>query len=226
MPTLVLANRSSFDCLFQQSPNYHILCTFGCLYFPFLHLCNNHKLDFCSSPCVFFGYSSFHLGYRCFDIVSQCIYIFRHVHFKGFHSSPHPTRHYLLSKSAPFPIVHHSYNPSPSLSTSALPPFFTHPPHPLPFTCPLSHACLSNHYAPGTACKSISLSFLHNTSVSVGTIFSSSSSSPYLANVKVATDFSSIVSLIFAASPLFATNSPSTPSVGLNSMVDLSSYLL
>jgi hypothetical protein len=38
-------------------------------------------LDFRSSPCVFFGYSSSHLGYRCFDIASHCIYISRHVRF-------------------------------------------------------------------------------------------------------------------------------------------------
>jgi hypothetical protein len=36
MPTLVLANRSPFDCLFQRSPDYHFLRTFGCLCFPFL----------------------------------------------------------------------------------------------------------------------------------------------------------------------------------------------
>jgi len=77
MPTLVLANRSSFDCLFQRSPDYHFLCTFGCLCFSFLP----YKLDFCSSPCVFFGNSSFHLGYRCFDSASQRIYISRHLYF-------------------------------------------------------------------------------------------------------------------------------------------------
>jgi len=80
MPTLVLANRSSFDCLFQRSPDYHFLCTFGCLCFSFLPY-NNHKLDFYSSPCVFFGNSSSHLGYRCFDSASQRIYISRHLYF-------------------------------------------------------------------------------------------------------------------------------------------------
>jgi hypothetical protein len=42
---------------------------------------HNHKLDFCSSPYVFLGYSSFYLGYRCFDLASQWIYISRHVYF-------------------------------------------------------------------------------------------------------------------------------------------------
>jgi histone deacetylase 1/2 len=57
------------------------LRTFGCLCFPFLRPYNNHKLDFRSSPCVFFRYSSSHLGYRCLDIASHCIYISRHVSF-------------------------------------------------------------------------------------------------------------------------------------------------
>jgi len=81
MPTHVLAHRSLFDCLFQRSPGYHFLRTFRCLCFSFLRPYNNHKLDFCSSPCVFFGYSSSHLGYRCFDIASHRIYIYRHVRF-------------------------------------------------------------------------------------------------------------------------------------------------
>ena len=81
MPTHILANRSPFDCLFIRSPDYHFLRTFGCLCFPFLCPYNNHKLDFRSSPCVFLGYSSSHLGYRCFDIASEHIYISRHVRF-------------------------------------------------------------------------------------------------------------------------------------------------
>jgi len=81
MPTLVFTNRSSFDCLFQRSPDYHFLRTFRCLCFPFLPPYNNHKLDFCSSPCVFFVYSSSHLGYQCFDIESHHMYISRHVRF-------------------------------------------------------------------------------------------------------------------------------------------------
>jgi len=81
MPIPVLANRSSFDCLFLRSSDYRFLRTFGCLYFSFLLPYNNHKLDFRSSTCVFLGYSSLHLGYRCLDIASQHIYISRHVCF-------------------------------------------------------------------------------------------------------------------------------------------------
>jgi histone deacetylase 1/2 len=40
-----------------------------------------HILDFRSSPCVFLGYSSSHLGYRCLDLESHRIYFSRHVRF-------------------------------------------------------------------------------------------------------------------------------------------------
>jgi histone deacetylase 1/2 len=75
MPTLVLQNQSPFECLFNRTPNYDFLCTFGCLCFPVLRPYHAHKLDFRSSPCVFLGYSSFYLGYHCLDLASQRIYI-------------------------------------------------------------------------------------------------------------------------------------------------------
>jgi len=57
------------------------LCIFGCLCFPFLHSYHTYKLDFCLSPCVFLGYNFSHLSYHYLDLVSQCIYISRHVCF-------------------------------------------------------------------------------------------------------------------------------------------------
>jgi hypothetical protein len=30
---------------------------------------------------LFLGYTSSHLGYRCLDLASQCIYVSHHVHF-------------------------------------------------------------------------------------------------------------------------------------------------
>jgi hypothetical protein len=81
MPTLVLQNKSSFECLFRCTPDYNFLCTFGCLYFPFLRPYHAHKLDVHSSSCVFLGYNSSHLGYRCLDLASHRIYVYRHVCF-------------------------------------------------------------------------------------------------------------------------------------------------
>jgi hypothetical protein len=49
--------------------------------FLFLRPYHAHKLDFCSSTCVFLGNSSSHLGYRCLDLASQRIYVSCHVCF-------------------------------------------------------------------------------------------------------------------------------------------------
>jgi len=81
MPTLVLENKSLFDCLFQWYLDYHFLRTFRCLCFMFLHPYYTYKLEFCSSLYVFSRYSSSYFGYRCFDIAAQHIYISCHVHF-------------------------------------------------------------------------------------------------------------------------------------------------
>ncbi|GJV35757.1 retrovirus-related pol polyprotein from transposon TNT 1-94 [Tanacetum coccineum] len=37
-------------------------------------------MDFCSTPCVFLGYSPSHHGYRCLDISTERLYIARHWH--------------------------------------------------------------------------------------------------------------------------------------------------
>ena len=39
------------------------------------------SLDFRSTPCVFLGYSTSHVGYRCLDLSSKQIYLARHVQF-------------------------------------------------------------------------------------------------------------------------------------------------
>ena len=81
MPTSVLQNKSPFETLFHQPPNYGFLRTFGCLCFLFLRPYNAHKLDYRSTPCVFLGYSSCYLSYRCLELSSNHIYISRHVRF-------------------------------------------------------------------------------------------------------------------------------------------------
>ena len=70
-----------FKCLFCRTPDNDFLRIFRCLYFSFLRPYHAHKLDFCSSLCVFLGYSSSHLGYRCLDLTSQRIYVSHHVRF-------------------------------------------------------------------------------------------------------------------------------------------------
>jgi len=81
MSTLVLQNQYSFECLFHRTLNYNFLSTFRCLCFPFLLLYYAHKLNFHSSPCVFLGYNSSHLGYHCLNLTSQRVYVSFHVRF-------------------------------------------------------------------------------------------------------------------------------------------------
>jgi len=81
MPTPVLNNKTPFECLLKSTPDYAFLRTFECLCFPSLCPYNAHKLDFRSTPCVFLGYSTLHVGYRCLDLSSKRIYLARHVRF-------------------------------------------------------------------------------------------------------------------------------------------------
>jgi hypothetical protein len=81
MPTPILNHKTPFEYILKSTPDYPFLRTFRCLYFPFLHPYNAHKLDFCSSTCVFLGYNTSHLGYCCLDLSSKHIYLARYVRF-------------------------------------------------------------------------------------------------------------------------------------------------
>ncbi|GKA56514.1 putative RNA-directed DNA polymerase [Tanacetum coccineum] len=81
MPSRTSTNKSPFEHIFKQSPDYSILCVFGCLCFPHLRPYNRHKMDFRSTPRFFLGYSTSHHGYRCLDISTERLYIARHVRF-------------------------------------------------------------------------------------------------------------------------------------------------
>jgi hypothetical protein len=139
----------------------------GVSIFPFLQHCNNHKLDFRSFPCVFLGYNSSHLGYRCFDIASQRIYISCHARFHEhvflFDNSKQ------ITKVSSTPPTQTATNILPNLLHSplfpthtALPPQTAHPPQHSPLSYPSSHACLSNHCTADTTCKSVTPTFLRD----------------------------------------------------------------
>lgn len=76
-------NKSPFENLFNKPPSYSLLRVFGCLCFP--HVCdfNKHKFDYRSIPCVFLGYSSAHLCYKCIDRIGK-VYISNHVQFEEY----------------------------------------------------------------------------------------------------------------------------------------------
>jgi len=189
---------------------------------------------------VYFGYSSSHLGYRCFDIASQRIYIYHHVRFYEhvfpFDNSEQITKVLVTTHTqhatALLPNLIHSplfttytapHNPS---STFSLPPPTTKTLQPPPFPCPSSHACLSNHSATSPGCKSISFTLQHDAFTGVRTPYGSSSTSPYLACVQAVTESTSADYPVAAPSPLLVADSPTASSAGLNLVVDFSSYLL
>lgn len=160
MPTLVLQNKSPFACLFDRTPDYNFLHIFGCLCFPFLRPYHAHKLDFRSSPCVFLGYSSSHLGYRCLDLESDRIYISRHVRF---HESVFPFRKSEQVTTTPIPSTTPTYLPSlqppPCLPTHSQITRNTNPSLPVVSADPASpsrtailspHACHSTDFCAGT----------------------------------------------------------------------------
>lgn len=81
LPSVCTNGLSPFDLVHHSKPDYSFLKAFGCLCFPHLRTYNKHKFDFRSKPCVFLGYRSNHLGYRCLDYSTGRIYIARQVRF-------------------------------------------------------------------------------------------------------------------------------------------------
>ncbi|WJX51857.1 hypothetical protein P8452_38021 [Trifolium repens] len=67
--------------LFNQSPNYTKLKTFGCLCYPWLAPYAQNKLVPKSQPCIFLGYCPTQSAYLCFNPVTHKLYTSRHVQF-------------------------------------------------------------------------------------------------------------------------------------------------
>lgn len=81
LPTPTLQFKLLFTCLFHTSPNYSKLQVFGYLCYLLLRPYTCHKLESHSKPRVFIGYSNIHNAYKCFDVQSNKVFIFRHVIF-------------------------------------------------------------------------------------------------------------------------------------------------
>jgi histone deacetylase 1/2 len=158
MPTLVINNKTPFECLLKSSSDYVFLRTFGCLCFPFLCPYNAHKLDFCLFACVFLGYSNSHLGYRCLDLSSKHIYLARHV---WFHENVFPldkTEHIAIPPKHPsaatIPVTLH-HPPPPSHALPPLPPIPPSAPLPLSACCYHDHSSSTSSNSPHSHASSI-----------------------------------------------------------------------
>ncbi|GJV51316.1 ribonuclease H-like domain-containing protein [Tanacetum coccineum] len=79
LPSTAINNEIPYTRLFGTNPDYSLLRTFGCLCYPHLH--TNHKLEPRATPSIYLGQASNHRGYRCLDLKTNKIIIFRHVTF-------------------------------------------------------------------------------------------------------------------------------------------------
>jgi hypothetical protein len=70
-----------FTKLLNKTPNYRDFKVFGCLYFPYLRPCNDHKFQPRSLLCVFIGYALSQKDYKCLKLSSQRVFASRHVPF-------------------------------------------------------------------------------------------------------------------------------------------------
>ena len=82
MTTPLLHNKSPYEVIFNILPDYKLLRTFGCLCYPHLRPYSLYKLNTRSERCIFLGYSSIHLGYRCLSLSSNKLFISRDVIFE------------------------------------------------------------------------------------------------------------------------------------------------
>jgi hypothetical protein len=81
LPSKVIHDSIPLERLFDQKLDYSFLRVFGCSCWPHLRLYNSRKLQFRSKQCVFFGYSSMHKGYKCLEVSTGRVYIYRDVTF-------------------------------------------------------------------------------------------------------------------------------------------------
>jgi hypothetical protein len=80
-PTKILDHDTPLHRLLGATPDYSNLRVFGCACWPNLRPYNTHKLQFRSLRCAFLGYTNLHKGYKCLDISTGRVYIFRDVIF-------------------------------------------------------------------------------------------------------------------------------------------------
>jgi transposase InsO family protein len=141
LPTPQLSNVSPFFKLFHRSPDYSLLRVFGCACYPLLRPYLPNKLTFKSKQCIFIGFSPNHKGYKCFDPVSQRVYLSRHVVFD---ETLFPAAQRSLSSIYPqnnMPNVSPAVIQLPDISST-----FPIPPTPPTSTPPTLHHTTPAHY--------------------------------------------------------------------------------
>lgn len=126
------------------APNDKFLRVFGCLCFPYIHPYTSHKLEFCSHPGIFLGYSSNYHGYRCLDPVTGNISVAQTVVFDEL-SFPFSSRH------SPYTVCQHPFTSDLSAPSNSVPDSKHSSPFTLPIPKPISS---SSHVAQLETCPS------------------------------------------------------------------------
>ena len=80
-PTPLLQNKSAFEILFNTSPSYDTIRTFGCLCFAQNHKAKGDKFASRSRKCIFMGYPFGQKGWKQFDLDSKRFFVSRDVKF-------------------------------------------------------------------------------------------------------------------------------------------------
>jgi hypothetical protein len=101
LPTKTIIASCPYTALYNKPPNYEHLWVFGCACYTILSVTPPHNLTPCSIRWVFISYSLDLKGYRCLDLSTNHIVIFRHVIFDEayfpFVASPPITNDYEFS---------------------------------------------------------------------------------------------------------------------------------
>ena len=78
-PTPFLQEKSPFEVLFGQTPNYLKLKKFGCISYPLTRPYNSNKMQPKSKACLFLGYSPTQNTYKCLEPQTKKNFFSRHV---------------------------------------------------------------------------------------------------------------------------------------------------
>ena len=81
IPSPTTHKKSPFKLLYDKLLDYSFLQLFGCVCFVFLPSYEGNKLEPRSRLCCFLGYGISQKGFRCYDPISRCLRISRHVKF-------------------------------------------------------------------------------------------------------------------------------------------------
>ncbi|GKC70938.1 putative RNA-directed DNA polymerase [Tanacetum coccineum] len=81
MPSDVIGNKTPYEVLYNQKPNYDNMRVFGCLAYYKSTETNGDKFKMKGRPGVFLGYPPGTKGYKIFDIIHNKIVISRDVRF-------------------------------------------------------------------------------------------------------------------------------------------------